>query len=463
MTPKGVSKHAMRNVHVACTNGTWNLLEEGRSWIRVSYASTKPESRLLCIGRQANIVTMPTLWGLQPAVLTETKCSARGDDCCEYHVRWQTSWRWTIPTAGLLAGLLAAWGLVAAGLAGPIAWFVMPLLGGLATNTLELRRVHRVNREFAQHSHQAIEELARQESDARQEILALTRRQQDWLRLLEEQLAERTHDLDQIVAQLQSAQAEQAVTLHGFSHDLRSPLTVLKSLSDFLLESPGRVARAWDGFEHEHAEAVEHLIRLVQSFADAIAADGTRFAMQPVPLAIKPLTDSLRRRMRAMVFGRDIRVSVFATREAPEQIVIDRMVFDRILDNLMTNAAKYTERGSIIIEIGGTPGFLAIKVSDTGRGIDENLIEGIFEPGLPEGQTRSWKSWGLGLSVVVRLLERIGGRLEVMSRPGQGSTFWVYLPSTASLDSASHESEASNRADPASLNKVVTIRRGNAS
>ncbi len=462
VTPKGVSRTAMRNVHVASANGRWRLLEEGRSWIRVRYESHKPESRLLCLGRQANIITMPTMWGLQPAVLQERRCTARGDDCCEYHVRWQTSWRWTIPAVGVTGGLLFAWGLVALGLGSPAMWIAMALTGGLLANSLELFRVHRTNREFAEHSHAALEEIARQEADARQEILALNKRQQDWLRMLEEQIAERAHDLEGIVAEMQAAQAERTVTLRGFSHDLRSPLTVLRAMSEYIQQRPEEPFEDWPGFGNEHAEAVEQLIRLVQAFADAIGSDRAGVAMRPAPVQVKPLTETLRRRMKAMVFGRGVSVSVFATREAPEQITIDRMVFDRILDNLMTNAAKYTERGSIIIEIGGTPGYLSLKVSDTGRGMDEGLIERIFDPAGPQAKQRSWESWGLGLSVVVKLLERVGGRLEVMSKPGLGTTFWIYLPAAAASERADGQA-AEERDDGRPARKVVTIRKESAS
>jgi hypothetical protein len=136
----------------------------------------------------------------------------------------------------------------------------------------------------------------------------------------------------------------------------------------------------------------------------------------------------LRRRTRALVLGRDIRVSVFRTREAPQTLETDPLVLERVMDNLCTNAAKYTDQGSIVIELDGTPEHLVVKVSDTGRGIESDRMHRIFQSLGSGPDARSAQSLGVGLSVVVQLLRQIGGRLEVMSRPGSGSTFWVHFP-----------------------------------
>ena len=154
--------------------------------------------------------------------------------------------------------------------------------------------------------------------------------------------------------------------------------------------------------------------------------------------------------------------SGLASRETPPRIETDLLLFDRVIDNLLTNAAKYTERGSIVIELDGKPGFLTVKVSDTGRGIEEDDVRKIFEPGGSVKETRAKYSHGVGLSVVVRLLAQIGGKLEVMSLPGMGTTFWAHFPVEISKASekAAPEDERVRDDDPDILSKVVTIHRG---
>ncbi|MBL8942387.1 MAG: ATP-binding protein, partial [Myxococcales bacterium] len=98
------------------------------------------------------------------------------------------------------------------------------------------------------------------------------------------------------------------------------------------------------------------------------------------------------------------------------------------VDNILTNAAKYTERGSIVVEVGGTPGYLLVKVSDTGRGIGPERLEQVMQTGGPDPNPPKGGSQGAGLGIVARLLDTLGGRLEIMSEPDQGTTLWVYIP-----------------------------------
>src|SRR5690606_21507544 len=111
-----------------------------------------------------------------------------------------------------------------------------------------------------------------------------------------------------------------------------------------------------------------------------------------------------------------------------DRIETDPLIFERVIDNLCTNAAKYTERGSIVLELDGRPGFLVLKISDTGRGIAPERLEKIFAADSSPDAERAARSLGVGLSVVVTLMGQIGGRVEVMSKVGRGTTFWAHFP-----------------------------------
>jgi len=157
---------------------------------------------------------------------------------------------------------------------------------------------------------------------------------------------------------------------------------------------------------------------------------------------LAPLAETFRRRLKGLVHGRDIKVSVFCTREAPAEILIDPLVFDRVVSNFLTNAAKQThgsrqhlardQRHPTGVDAGNTKplaaGYFTLELSDTGQCIAAVQVDRIFRP-RPAGETwNRLNSYGIGLSSVVRLLAQIGGRVAVKSKADVGTTFWVHFP-----------------------------------
>lgn len=451
-SPRAVYEASFKHVGVVSAISRYEPVEWSTSHVRVRYKSTRAEHRLFCRMRQAMGAAMPTLWGLPPAHLTEGTCIARGDDACEYTLRWYERRRWLPILVGLGVGAGAGAASFYAGLGVPLV-AVLPVIGGAVGRIYELSRVNVANIAAGAEIQSALTELARDDAEARQELTELQRRQADWTRLMEQQLHERTAALQDVARRVQSLAEQRISSIRGLSHDLKTPLQVLKSnvevLRRHLDELPERDRDAVVDLEDGVARMEQMLADLVRTAVD----DALLASLSPSYLPIPPLADRFQKMLRALVHGRDVRVTAFATREAPESIVVDEMLFDRVMDNLLTNAAKYTERGSIVVEVTGKPGFLTLKVSDTGRGIAPEEIDGIFQPGGSDAATRATLSHGVGLSVVVQLLDQIGGELEVMSRLGDGTTFWVHFPVEHEAATAS-----STRARPAVAGDLTTDR-----
>ncbi len=188
------------------------------------------------------------------------------------------------------------------------------------------------------------------------------------------------------------------------------------------------------------------------------ARDGVDTKLEVEPVDIDRLTHRIRRQLRATVVSRDIRVTVFQTREAPTTISAISILLERVLDNLLTNACKYTERGSIIVEVTGTPGFLLLKISDTGRGMGPERLEQVFLRNAPDPAPVVGNSHGQGLGIVVGLLDRLEGRLEIMSHPGEGTTLWVYVPVKPTRPHAANDAEDSALVRMARFRRIVKIR-----
>ncbi len=445
--------------------GKFEVVKSARSSFVVRYRSTLPESRLMCLSRQVHWVLGPTMWKLPPAQLEERSCIANGDDCCEYDLRWFESWRFFPILVGLVGGAIAAF---AAQLISPAValWISFPMLGAAIGHVLELRRMHGVNLKLGQELNKVLHELGQNEAETRSEVFALNQRQREWIRLMEAQVTDRTTTLEKIVDGLDSLQQSRVSSIRGFSHDLRNPLFVVRGNAQFLRE---RFPNGEEGEALQDMEVAATQIETMLSKLMEVAQHDPGFVkLAPKPVAIEPLAGVFRRRLRALVHGRDIKVSVFCTREAPASIVVDPLVFDRIVDNLLTNASKYTHRGSILLELSGTPeamasegaGFLTLKLSDTGEGIPNDKVAKIFRP-RPSNEPTSAASYGIGLSSVVRLLAQIGGRLDVMTKAGVGTTFWAHFP--VSPPTATHLSTGSDDNLESMITRVVTIRKAEGS
>lgn len=458
MSPLTMYMKYASSLHVMSKISRLEALDPRRNRLTLVYRSDVEESRLMCLARQGHVIAIPTLWGMPKANLQVGRCIAHGDDRCEYRLSWQTPGSWLHPMLGGLGGTAASGLMVAGGVEPTPALFAWPLVGALVGAIHDLWRRNGEYLQVLQQANEALREIAEDDSDARRELMAIGQRQRDWSRLMEERVTERTSALQNVVQRIQRMSEERHTTLRGFSHDLRNPLFVLKGVNQLLRRHRDRFDQRLLSSIDDHERAVEQMEHLLNELMEVASSDGQLMRVRPETIDVLHLTKKLRRRLRALVHGRDIRTSVFRNREAPESIQCDRVLMDRVLDNLLTNSVKYTDSGSVLVEVGGQPGYLTIKISDTGQGITNDRLETIFDAHGAK-PTRA-DSHGIGLSVVVRLMDQIGGKVEVMSKPDVGSTFWAHFPAEidqSAIETESAESEARKHAER--MGRVVTIRR----
>lgn len=448
-SPHRVLEFAGRNMHLVTTVARYEFLEVTPTRIHARYYSARPETKLMRRSQEAQAMALPTLWGLPRAQLEVKSCISDGAPYTEWIVHFYRKPGWVPILVGALVGLGLASVLSALPEPSLALWFSLPLAGAALGYGWESRRTYRKNLQFGEEVTEAVRDLARVESEARQENQDLLKRQREWSRMMEEQVRDRTRMLQQVVEDLKSLQADRQSAVQGVSHDLRNPLSVIRFGTELLkreLAGPDHL----EELVEDMAQATDRMDTLLGGLITSASGEDKLIEVSPETVDVHPMVERLRRRLRALVHGREIRVSVFRTREAPEHVICDPVIMDRVLDNLLTNAAKYTESGSIVVEVGGTPGFLTVKISDTGRGIDPDKIQTIFSPAATPPAERAPRSFGVGLSVVVQLMDQIGGRLEVMSRLARGTTFWAHFP-----ESIQPRTEGSQEA----MDRVVTIRR----
>lgn len=458
LTPKMVYRQITKTLHLFSSVSRYEIVDEGKTWVRFRYSTNVKESRYFCLGRQAALKTHPAIWGLPPADIREHKCIGSGDECCEYTIRWYPKNNRLSAVLGTAVGAAIAAGLFITPLALPLLGNVaLALLGGSVGYIYELNRVHKKSIQFAEESSAALEKIATHEKEAREHIQLLNQRQADWTKLVEQQVSERTHALEKVISSIDELQQEKVTTLRGVSHDLRSPLTIIRTSAEILqVETSDPEEKT---IYRDQIEAVDYMDKMLREMMTVVSGEISSMKLRPETLDISALLERFRMQTKALVFGKDIRTSVFRTREAPEKITTDVIIFSRIVDNILTNAAKYTQRGSIVIEIDGRAEFLVIKVSDTGRGIAEDKISEIFYEGGSDESSRVANSYGMGLSVVVALLDEIGGKLEVISKENEGTTFWIYIPTTIKDNAEADGPLKLRQSKEEMMANVVKIRR----
>jgi signal transduction histidine kinase len=251
-----------------------------------------------------------------------------------------------------------------------------------------------------------------------------------WARHLEAIVEERTRELRRLYDESIEANRLKNEFVASISHDLRTPLNVIVGYADVLLESEdlGQYERTQLVRRVRHAAV--SLKQLVDRLLDLGKLETGRVPVERVPLPLGPWMAEMRERER-IPLAPGVRLDWRAPAGLPT-IETDEPKLRSVLDNLVNNAIKFTVRGSITVSLEVLPAANGVQltVGDTGPGIPSAEIPRILEP-FHQGEPApngAHHGVGLGLAIVDRYVALLGGKLEVRSRVGVGTTFLVSLP-----------------------------------
>jgi len=225
--------------------------------------------------------------------------------------------------------------------------------------------------------------------------------------------------------------------LANLAHELRTPLQVLIGYLDILRDEwaekfdpePRSMLERMNSNLHDLTQTVDNIMEFVMWEAGATGR-------VEEDVSISNLVSDLAPAIEAARDGKDLALKI-DIEHAPQTIHTSRRPLRSILSNLVLNAIKFTERGSVTVRIasararGSEPG-LVLEVADTGLGMSPELIKQAAEPfaQLSRSSARKYRGLGLGLAVVHRQVSAMGAKLEVSSTPGRGSRFVVRIPPT---------------------------------
>jgi signal transduction histidine kinase/response regulator RpfG family c-di-GMP phosphodiesterase len=265
----------------------------------------------------------------------------------------------------------------------------------------------------------------------------------------------------------------------NMSHEIRTPMTAILGFADQLLD-PGLA-------DEERLTSVrtikrngEHLLEVLNDILDLSKIEAGKLSIEPVALSPIELVDEVCQSMRDRAAAKGLELAVDYLGPIPAAIRSDPTRLRQILFNLIGNAIKFTEQGQVRLAVGlddvcSDDPKMAFEVADTGIGMTEEQIGRLFKPfaQADSSTARRFGGTGLGLAICKQLVDRLGGTIDVQSKPGGGSRFRVtvdagtledvptVVPGLSDSPSAGGAGQAATEAAPPRLHGRVLVAEDN--
>lgn len=245
-------------------------------------------------------------------------------------------------------------------------------------------------------------------------------------------IAAKNEELERQRVELQEVSMRKTQMLASLSHDIRTPIQAITLLSELMRRTAERP---------ELAEKIPALAQRLQSNAvsvvdflseviDVASFDSGRVAVNSSEFSLDALLTEQRQRLLSLADVKAIDLQVHLPPQ-PLWLFTDRVKLGRVIANLVSNAIKFTEKGTVTIDAGLLPeGGAFVRIADTGCGMRAEHLEQVFGEysQLNQSAPHAGTGWGLGLAISRRMVRLLGGEITVASELNVGSTFTVLLP-----------------------------------
>ena len=252
------------------------------------------------------------------------------------------------------------------------------------------------------------------------------------LELATGELAEKNSQLEKLNKELKTLDQLKDNFVSTVSHELRAPLTSIKGSVGLILDGMvGEVDPQITKYLTVCQRNADRLIHLINDLLDLSKIESGRMIITPTKCVMKELANEAVEDLSTYSVNRQVDLRV----EIPDNLIaqVDRNRFIQVLQNLLSNALKFTESGEVIIRAEKTSNAVLVEIQDTGIGIPPEYIEKIFGKfsQVDSTLTRKVGGSGLGLAICRAIVEEHGGSISVESKMGEGSCFRIILPDKA--------------------------------
>lgn len=238
------------------------------------------------------------------------------------------------------------------------------------------------------------------------------------------------HEIEQKSLLLEAANKHKSQFLANVSHELRTPLNAIIGFTRMVIrKTKDQIPQLQKDNLQKVLISSEHLLSLINDLLDLAKIESGRMEVFPESFKVEEVIQVATSTVEPMLKDGRVRLITEINRDVPT-LNTDREKLKQSILNLLSNAAKFTEKGEIKVSAWHENGSLKLEVSDTGIGMKKEALENIFDEfrQADMSSSRKFGGTGLGLAIVKRFVNLLGGDIGVESEVGKGSTFTITLP-----------------------------------